>query len=283
MKFLATLTLLAVTTSAALAADRAIYDIQYLPNAGTTFGFTDLNYTTVKLESDADTDISGYTFSQTLGHSLSDRFSLAAELNYANIESDPEGDTTTDETGISDLTLSAKYRLIDSDLRLDLIGGGVASLGDSDVESNGDSNHLQGGNSLFLGAQVGKKSEAFQWAVLAQVTHNFKATTDVEGFGDVKDDANNELLLRGDILNKLGEKSYLRSHLDMRFTEEFDDNADNTTASTTTYTIGTQYQHICSSDFMAKVGVDYTKVNTLSGQIDDLTGWNFTIGANYQF
>lgn len=283
MKFLATLTFIAVTTSAALAADRAIYDIQYLPNAGTSFGFTDLNYTTVKIESDADTDISGYTFSQTFGHSFSDRFSLAAEMNYANVETDPEGGRRTDETGISDLTLSAKYRLIDSDLRLDLIGGGVASLGDSEVESNGDFNHLQGGNSLFLGAQVGKKSEAFQWAILGQVTHNFKATTDVEGASEVRDDANNELLLRGDILNKLGEKSYLRSHLDMLFTEDFDDNANDTTPSTTTYTIGTQYQHICSSDFMAKIGVDYAKVNASTGQVDNYSGWNFTIGANYQF
>ncbi len=282
---------LATTTSVAFAADSAIYDVQYLPKAGTTYGQTEWQYlqTEVEISNDDGSKSDGWNLQQTIGHSFTDRLSVEGLINYTDVTNDPEDSTEndSDQTGISDPTVQARFRAMDEQWRLDIIGGAKISLGDSEFKSNGDSNNLDGGNELFLGTQIGQKSENMQWAVLGQYNRVMESTTDFKGAGGgkVKDDAYGQWTFRGDILNKLAEKSYLRSHLSAIFTPEYNDDEtpEGTVSSSTTYEIGTQYQHLFSQDLLGLAGVDYQTVNVSSGQVDSVTGWRFSVGARYQF
>lgn len=291
-KFIA---LAVLATTAAHAADRNIYDIMYLPKAGTTYGFTDAALTKGKVESDAgDEDFDGYAVSQTLGYSFSDRFTVSLALNYASIQGDPEGGEKYDlQKGISDPTAQARFRMMDENMQWDILGGATISLMDqeTDVSASGreDNDNLQGGHSLFIGTQIGAKAENFQWAISGIFTHYLESENKVKTAGNpdvkIKDDAHNELAVRGDILNKLAEKSYLRSFVSVDFIESFKDDQvpKNETAPVTAYTVGTQYQHLLSQDVLLKAGIDYSTVNVSTGQIDDYTIWTYTVGANYQF
>jgi hypothetical protein len=92
--------------------------------------------------------------------------------------------------------------------------------------------------------------------------------------------------LRGDLLNKIGEKSFIRSHLDIDFEsiQESDDTSPETVqAPTTIYTIGAEYQHLCSQNVLARVGVDYASQNSDTGYTKSDNRWKFVVGANYQF
>lgn len=289
MKVLLALAVLA-TSATALASSSDIYDIQYLPNAGTTYGFSTLDYLQGKIEpkGGSDSKIKGPRFEQTIGHSFSDRLSVQASLNYLKFTNSTSGSSDTDTKGISDPTVTARFRMIDEAIRLDLVGGALIGVGDNKTKSNGDSNNLNGGSNLFIGAQVGEKRENLQWSFLAQVTRHMEATfkdSSNSPSTTVKDDAHNDLLLRADLLNKLAEMSYLRSHLSTQFTDSYkDDSTPKTeTASQTIYEIGTEYQHLLSKDLMLRAGVDYQLINQYAGQIDKISAWDFKIGANYQF
>lgn len=286
MKVILALAVLA-TSVTALASSSDIYDIQYLPNAGTTYGFSTLDYFQGKIEpkGGSDTKIKGPRFEQTIGHSFTDRLSVQASLNYLKYTSSTSGTSDTDTKGVSDPTVTARFRMIDEAIRLDLVGGALIGVGDYKVKSNGDANNLNGGSNLFIGAQVGEKRENLQWSFLAQMTRHLEATTKTSGSPTLKDDAHNELLLRADLLNKLAEMSYLRSHLSTQFTDSYDDDdtPKSTTAPQTIYEIGTEYQHLLSKDLMLRAGVDYQMINQYSGQIDKISAWDFKIGANYQF
>ena len=287
MKFLATLTLLAVST-ASFAADRAIYDVQYLPKAGTTYGFSELEYLKRDISGKSgvsDTEISGYGFTQTIGHAFTDRFSVEAALGYGNFEVDTDGEPKTEQTGVNDPTVIAKFRLMDEAFRWDIGAGVLISRGDSEIKSDGDTDNLQGGNAVFLGTSFGQKTEAFQWAIQGTFTRNMERTFDTTG-GDADADANNELEIRADFLNKLAEKSLLRYFVAVDFSEilESDDTAPETiSAPTTTYTVGGEYQHLFSQDFMGRVGLDYNMINSDSAYTDSDNAWRFRVAANYQF
>ncbi len=290
-KFLALAVL--ATSTVSFAAERNIYDIMYLPNAGTSYGASLFSIATAKQEADGgDSDISGYNFFQTFGHAFTDRLSAQVALDYSSIEVDSEGEEKYDaRQGFSDPTFSARYRVMEDALTWDIAGGAVLSLMDKetelDSEGHSESDNLQGGNSIFIGTQIGSKTESFQWALAAQVTHNFKAENEYElTTGQevtLEDDANDELTLQADILNKLAEKSFLRSHFTADFTESFEDDQENTTPAFTTYDIGTEYQHLISQDLLLRAGIDYSIIKVQTGQIDSYTGWNYSFGANYQF
>lgn len=287
MKLVLALAVLA-TSAASVAASRDIYDIMYLPNAGTTYGFSEASLLSGETEGKnglGDTETDGFTLNQTIGHALTDRLSLQASIGYAELEADPDGGSKVEQSGISDPTISARFRVMDEAYRFDIIGGALISIMDSEQERNGDTDNLQGGHALFAGAQFGQKTESFQWAVLGQFTYNMERTVETSA-KDIDIDQNNELLVRGDILNKLAEKSLLRSFVSVDFSEilESDDLSPKTVqAPSTAYAIGTEYQHLISKDLLARVGVDYTMINQDSAYVDSDTAWNFNIGANYQF
>lgn len=289
MKVFLALAVLATSAASYAADNREIQDIMYLPNTGTTYGFSTVSFLNGEIESDAgDSEITGMSLNQTIGHSFTDRFSLQASLGYNNTETDEDftGGSKTEATGLTDPTISARFRTMDEAFRWDVIGGATIGLGDSEIDSDGDSNNFQGGSSLFAGTQFGGKSTSFQWAIAGILTHNMETTVDDDNAADeIKNDANNELQVRLDLLATLGEKSYLRPHLLANFTESFEDDQSpaEETASATTYEVGAEFQHKLSNDLMLRAGVDYGIINTRTAQIDDFSYWNFLAGANYQF
>lgn len=285
-----------LATSTAFAADsRMIYDVQYLPNAGTTYGESEWAYQkrTIELKgSSAEVEVKAWALEQTVGHSFTDRLSVQGSINYTKGDVEYSNIPGTDDVeakGISDPTITARYRVMDEAWRLDIIGGALISLGDSEIKSNGDSNNLQGGSDLFLGAQIGQRSDNMQWAVLGQYNHNLKATSEDKSSGTketTKDDAYGDWTLRADILNKLAEKSFLRTHLTGMWAPRYDsktEGQESTSASTAMWELGTQYQHLMSNDLLAYGGVDYRRNSSDTGYTDSDTAWVLTLGARYQF
>jgi hypothetical protein len=281
MKKIFALALIA-SSSVAFASDSAIYDIQYLPSAGTSYGFSEFSYEKRMVDADGDVDINGWRLSQTLGHSFTDRLSIQADLNYLNARWDNEDFENTNQNGLSDLNLNARYRLIDEAIRLDIIGGGQLALGDGDGNGSVNNRYFTGGNKLNVGVQVGEKSENFQWSVLGRYIHSFERTIDFAGDTDI--DPQEAVQARADLLNKLAEKSYLRSHFTADFIQatEFKDGG-SFFGPQSNYEIGTEYQHLCSQDLMARIGVDYVMRHYDSAQYDSDNSLNFKIAANYQF
>lgn len=283
---------LTVAGSSFAAADRAIYDIMYLPSMGTSYGFTEVGYLTRDIKGTGtydDVDVSGYGIEQTVGHSLTDKLTINLNLNYVNGEIESDGDSI-DQQGISDPVVNGRFRLMDEDMKLDLIGGLVMSLGEAEIDNNNDRDNKQGGNAMFGGVQFGqKKDENLQWAVLAQYRRNFERKYEVD-IGpvdvDVKFKPNNEYLLRADLLNKLGDVSFLRTHAFIEISDKVDAKTSGVSSlfgPTTIYELGTEYDHLLSQDLMAKARVDYRIDSSNTGNYNSDRAWAFTVGANYQF
>lgn len=297
MKLILALAVLA-TSAASLASSRDIYDVMYLPSAGKTYGFSEATYVSGKADGKSkdlgggstaeglNYDVKGYTIQQTIGHAFSDRFSLQASLNYANNRINFADDSHNQERkGISDPTITARFRAMDENFRLDFFGGALVSLKKAEIKNNEDRNNLQGGHALFAGAQFGQKTETFQWALLGRFTYNMDRTFETTG-SDLDIDSNNELLLRADFLNKLADKSFLRYFVSANFAQRQD--ADVSTASTfeaasSNYTAGAEYQHLFSADLLGRIGTSYNIKNQDSSYSEDFKSWNFTVAANYQF
>jgi hypothetical protein len=282
------------TSAASYSASRDLYDLMYLPNAGTTYGITELAYVKGEFEGKTagfnfDGDVKGYNFSQTVGHAFTDRLSLQATLDYTKQDADTDvsglGSQTGTTKGLSDPTISARFRVIDEDFRLDILGGGVISLGDqeTDTETNGDSeiNNRSGGHSLFVGAQLGQKTESFQWSFASILDYNLEGTVDVDG--ETEDfDSSKDLSFLADALFKVAESSFIRPFASVEFTEQVElDNGEEETAPSTVYELGGEFRHLISKDVMLKASLDYTSTNQAS--FDDFTYWTFMAGANYQF
>jgi hypothetical protein len=272
------------------AAERAIYDVMYQPLAGTTFGISEFNSTLETVDSSAgDYEVSGPRLKQTFGRSISDELSLSLSLNYADLTTDPNQGKSFENEGISDPTFTSRYRLYDEKFRWDLLAGFRASLKDAEVESNGDTNNVEGGHALSFGTQFGEKSEKFQWAILANATYNFKRRIDQPGANNEEYNSKFDVILRGDILNQLAEKSFLRSFVSYEMLEGVTPvnssvNVDSVYApEKDVYTIGAEYQHLISTDLLLRGGVSYATVKTDSGSVDSYNSWAFNLGANYQF
>lgn len=287
MKKLLALAVLATSTVAYSASD--IYDLMYLPKAGSFYGISEVEYLKREVSGKsgaADTDLSGFQFNQVLGYSFTDRFSLQAELTYGNFEIDPDDAAKTDQTGVSDPRFLARYRLMDEAYRWDILGGLLISRGNSEIESSGDTDNLNGGHAYALGTQFGQKTEAFQWTVGGLFTHNLERTLE-QGSAEADLDPSNALEIRADFLNKLAEKSFIRYFASAEFTEivESDDLATGKTyaAPDTTYSLGGEYQHLFSADLLGRVGLTYDMSNHDASIVDSDTAWTFLAAANYQF
>ena len=285
---------LAISTGiqADTANDRDIYDLMYLPEAGTAYGFTTVGYGQLKRESDdlGDIDFDGFQIDQTLGYALSDRFSLQLNLDYTKIDADPDGGSKYDAVkGISDPSLLARFRAVDEAFRLDFVGGARINFQDREVKRDGDTNNTSGGHSFIIGPEVGTKSENVQWFAGAYLVHHLKAETEYStGFGDatVEDDSYNELVARTSLLHRLHEKNMLRWSAEGNFSGEVGNDRENIigkTAPSTLYDFGLEYLYVASEDMLIRVGGNYQIYNTRTGQIDEFQGWNAYLGANYQF
>jgi hypothetical protein len=289
MKFLALATFLAVSTTALAATESSIYDVMYLPKVGTTYGISEIGLVNGSATGDNfDLDISGYVFNQTIGHALTERLSLQVATNYTNLKNDisyslatGEDDETETQSGLGDLALDARYRLMDEKYLLDIVGGADLSFSDQEEKANGDQNNASGGHVLRLGAQLGQKRERFQWAVLGQFERALRAQVDVSGGDDYKNDAHNIWSLEGSILNQISEKAFLRSKAGFRARNKYDDSVNDTTPSDTQWQIGTEYQHLMSQDLLLRGGLSYNVSHR--GDYSDFSYWALYAGANYQF
>jgi hypothetical protein len=276
MKFLLALAVFAMSAVSQAASTRDLYDIMYLPNAGTIYGTTDAYVVHGKYEANkVKTDIDGTGFKQTLGYAIADSFLLSATMDSASIDTSPSAPLLT-RKGISDPTISGRYRFMDDEYRLDFLADALLPTGDKEVNSNNDMNNKVGGGVARVGAEFGKKSKDFQWSLSAFYTRNFQAT-----FGGLDLDAHNAYMIRGDVLANVTDTSFIRSFLSAQVTDGYKDNTGSSYGSANKISAGAEYQHMCSKNFMAKIGVTLSEIYTENADQFDL--WAANIGANYQF
>lgn len=285
---------LGLTTLASLTAfageSRQIQDLQYLPNAGTTFGQTTLGYSSGEAKAGRfEADFSNWSGRQTLGHAFTDRFLVSASIGYMTGHLDNnQGTDRRTNVGWTDPAVDGKFRLVDESFRLDLLAGGVmstgpASIGDSHANNKGAADmNFNGGPSAYAGLQAGQKLDNIQYAFLLIANRNFKATERLTG-GSVRDDAHTSYLMEASLLNTLADKLTLRSHVSARFIEGYDDNDGGSTAPMTEYKIGSGPQYNFSENLLGFGTIEYRKLNSDTGFVDDFHFWNFSAGARYQF
>lgn len=177
---------LVLTSLPALAIDwtekneREIYDLMYLPKAGTIFGQTFYSSTaykstaktTVKI---AELEVSTVSLTQFAGYSVMDNLAVVLEvdyllnstqkLDYTSIVATP--DSESESKGLGDPTLQVKYRVLDqkdSKFNLDITPKYTFSTGDSETGTeDDDGNGKQGGSNFGLDVTIGKKYAEAQW------------------------------------------------------------------------------------------------------------------------
>lgn len=280
MKLLLALAVLS-TSAVSFATDRAIYDIMYLPKAGTVYGISEGSFLDAKALDPAFGKIDSqiYTFQQSVGLSVTDRLLLSASGNYVKSKTDGTG-FESESKGVSDPTITGRLRLMENS-DLDVIGDVGISTGDEEIEDNGDSNNKQGGNVATLGLQYGNRSADFQWAVLGSYTRLFEATAKFDDGTSVENDAHGAFNLRGDLLSRIDEKSVFRSYLLATITDEYEDENDVKFSSSNLYTLGGEYQYLLSQNLMVRGGINYLLAK--SNSVDQNDAFRFLVGANYQF
>jgi hypothetical protein len=285
MKFFAFAAVLALSTTAFSASNSSVNDLQYLPNAKVVFGATALN--AIKFSSrdfnGTSTDhstSSGTVVTQNIGFALMDNFSLSADLAYQNSKSEVNGSNESKTTGLGDVVFNGRFRVLDSENRLDILGKLAVSPGDNEIDSSGDSNAYSGGHELSVGAEYGIKQGTYQWSLSALLNHAFEATSkDKENDTKYKDEAHNGLNLGANLLTQISESNYIKNFAGVEFTEEYEDDDNSTYSGSTNYNLGAEFQHVMNKDLYLKAGF-----NSFIGG----SGYNFivmfyTVGANYQF
>ncbi len=275
------------------AADRSIWDLMYLPNAGTISGSTQLTHHAGRAKyGSVRSDISGVGYFQTLGYSITDSILLTGSVNYLDLSNKINlASSKSYLRGWSDPTLEGRVRLLDQQFLVDILLGGTASTGDYEASANKTNNkgsndfYFVSGPAFFLGVEAGQKLESLQYALLFKMTHMGETTDRNEGFPTVENEAHNLYLMQASLLNNLMEKTFLKSYVSARFVDAFSDDGtpDTKTAPITDLRIGSALQYAVTSDVLAHVGVNYRKLNYDSGTLDDFHIWMFDLGARYQF
>jgi hypothetical protein len=281
---------LLVSATVSLAADRAIYDLQYLPNAGTNYGISNLGLASGTQETSlTDSKITGWVINQEVGHSFTDRFLLSADLTFQHIDANTDvdspgvSDVNATTKGISDPSINGRFRVMDEALRIDVVSNLIVTYGDSKTEGS-QTNNSQGGDSISLGVEAGQVTDTFQYVGTASINRVFEATDKTDGV-TTKDDAHNEYLLGAAGLFKIAEASFIKGILSAEFVDDYEDNdttdTSGDTASSTTYTVGAAYQYLVSSNLIVQAGLNASSINTAG--VDSYHLYILTVGAKYQF
>lgn len=281
MKSLIFLCILVVSSGALAESKRSLYDIMYLPQAGTSFGFSEGTLVNGKYmkKNEGKTDYDGYKFSQTVGHAFSNSFLFSLAMDYSFLQTQRSGFPTIERTGHSDPTLFARYRLEDEQTLFDLFMEAKVSVGDREIKSNLDQNALDGGHTLRVGAQFGRKYEESQWAFIVRYSRIMEATTELAGT-KFDSDAHNGYLVKLEGLANMSKESILRGFVSADLVEGFDSDLGRS-ASSTTYTFGGEYQYLVSANFLWRVGLQIEEINQDNSNQYDF--YNVVVGANYQF
>jgi hypothetical protein len=285
MKLLALATALALSTSVFAASNSSIVDLQYVPNAGTVFGSTNLGYINTSSRQFNGTSTDHYTYDglllqQSVGYGVLNNLFLSADLTYGKSKSESNGSEDSKSSGLGDVDLNGRFRVIDSENRLDILGELTISPGDYEVETDGDSNNYSGGHAIALGADYGVKKGAYQWSVNALLTHYFESkTNDKASDSKYTDDAHNGLNLGANLLTQLSESCFIKNSLGAQFREEHDDDDNNTTTGQSSYIVGSEFIHLLNKDISLKAGVNAF----LGGSGYSYTVMFYSVGASYQF
>jgi hypothetical protein len=285
MKKLALATALTMVSVAQAASNSALYDLQYLPEAGTVFGSTSYSYYKYSNSyydgtNDVTSRNNGHSLSQIIGYVPVQNLFLQAAASYADIKSKTTGESETKSTGFNDFTLTGRYRVLGGAQRFDLVGSFLFSPDDAVIESDEDMNNYSGGHTLNLGVEYGVKNEANQWSLGANFVRNFEATLDDKDTNDkTTDDAHNGLNFSAAMLTNFTEKFSIKNSLMVMFTEEYEDDDNGEVSASTNYLVEVKAQYLLSKDLMVVAGPRAV----LGG-----SGYNFTymiydLGLNYQF
>lgn len=275
MKFLTFASVLALSTAAFAAPNTSINDLQYLPDAGTKYGFTQVNYVN---DQDGSDRTSGFVFNQTIGYSLQNNLSLEVGIDYEDITSRQGLDTN----GFTNPTLHGKYRLIDqNNTRLDVFAGAhINAWGDAEVTSNRNSAN-EGGHAFDIGAVYGHKHENFQWSVGASILRKLEETTKDKTDGSKeKHKAHNEVHLEANLLTAIYKNSFIKTTLGFEMDEPHEIKGGGSHEAVNTYRIGVEYQHVCKNDLYLSAGLTQ---NTQNVNDEKGTYFLYHVGAGYQF
>jgi hypothetical protein len=282
MKFLIALSLL-VTSVASIASTRSIFDLQYLPKAGTLFGTTDASVTNTNIYiRTVKADIDANQLSQTVGFSVMDNLLLSVSANYLESSLKVSNSDTVRTRGLSDATVAGKFRLMDDAYIFDILADYLISTGDSEVNgSQTRYDNKAGGGIANVAAQFGSKSADFQWAVLARFTRFFEATQDISGAGDNDSKAHNAYYVEGSTLMNLSFQDWkFKTTLSALSVDGYKDDSESN-ASVTQIGLAGEWQYVCSTNLLARAGVGLTE--TITDRIQQYNSWKFNVGATYQF
>lgn len=280
MKLLVVLCLFAMS-AVSFGSNRNIYDIMYLPSAKTVYGTTDVSFIRSHIyDYGVKTDANSTVAAQQLGFSVMDNLSLTLSANYLKAVSKESGSDSVHTEGLSDPTVSAKYRLMDDAFILDLLGGYTVSTGDLETNSSFTrSNNKSGGPSFNIGAQIGQKTTDFQWAILGRITHHADAKADFGGT-NVDIDAYNAYYVEGATLMKLSEVAFFKTSLSFDFTEGFDANT-TSNASVSTTALAGEYEYLVATGLLLRGSLAFS--NSTTDNVQQFNTWNLNFGATYQF
>lgn len=275
MKFLAFASVLALSSAAFAAPNTSINDLQYLPDAGTKYGFTQVNYVN---DQEGSARTSGFIFNQKLGYSLQNNLSLEVGIDYTDIKVR----NGLDVNGFSNPTIHGKYRLIDqNNTRLDVFAGAhINAWGDAEQTNNRLSAN-EGGHSFDIGAVYGHKHENFQWSVGATLLRKLEETTKDKTTGDKeKHKAHNQVDLEANLLTAIYKHSFIKTSLGFNMDEPHGIKGGGNHEAVNTYRIGVEYQHVCKNNLYLAGGLTQ---NTQNVKDEKGTYFVYHVGAGYQF
>lgn len=200
MKFLLLLTVILAQSAFALdwtqSDSRDIYDLMYLPDEGTKFVSPSMNFLGYRTEKkrnnikEAETEnkgfalefAGGYVFKKNMLAMLDFNYLFFSKTEYDNIN---VGDHEEDSKGLSDPTLSFKWRALeqaDKKVNLDLIPFYVVKSGDRKAPSEDqDGNNKVGGQVYGFTLQVGKKYSKWQYNGFFKLSNYSKSDFDPNG------------------------------------------------------------------------------------------------------
>lgn len=268
MKVLLGLVVLAAISTSAFAEQAAVNDPQYQPNAGTIFGDTTFGLVNGQFSG---TGYKGTVVTQQVGYALADNISVLATLAHQNIEQ---------MEGMRDIKLDGKYRLLNGENRLDILGGVSISPGKHEIKSNGDENAYTGGHAVRAGAEYGNRTASRTWSVFGLYNYLLKSTEKDKGTGDkTKYDAHSKLDLGAKLYTVLAENCGFLATAGVNFTQKYDDNQSGEISGETFYYLGGEFQHVVNNNLYLKAGFR----SDIDGNGSGLQYMTYSVGAGYQF
>lgn len=283
-----------ICLSTEVVSDSNIYDIMYLPKAGTTYGITEVSSISGRSELDElDGDLSGYNLKQVVGHSLSDRFSMNITVNFLRFDQKIEDkrnniDYVSERSGLQEPGVNIRYRAIDTDFRLDFFGTAFISYGSAETETTNkptqsytETSSNEGQHAILVGTQMGQKYGMSQWAFGLAYQRNMGGT--IKDNNTNRDfDPSQELSTKIEAQRSLDESTMVRALVGVLFQEKVNfENGASYRDYTRDMILGAEFLHTFSEDVMIRAGGELHQLRF--GTYDKYNYGIFTLGCNYQF